>query len=329
MATNTTSSAAAPVPNVATPPFTALLNHLDQLEEIVIEAARLPFTAARVVNEEDAVETLELIRNALPESLKQAKALVDQRQQYLEQARSQSEAIVHQAKQMAEQLIERSTILQESEQRAKLLLDEATHKREQLLEQAQQAASRREQELTGRYVEMKRQFATQQRQLEQDHINLQQQQVEQLEKQRQQALKEFESIRNEGIKLNQLAKQEAEQVRVEARQFRQQMDGHCEQLLKQATATQQGADRYAEQTLEDLHGRLQELARVVMAGRSELVNSNVRRLENAPAASKKGRPSHRDKGREVAAVEPDRRSASSTPMPRPTPLRAQQDRKSA
>ena len=321
---DTTSGASGTAPSVAASP-TMLLNHLDQLEEIVIEASRLPFTAARVVNEEDAIETLELIRNALPESLKQAKALVDQRQQYLEQARSQSDAIVHQAKQMAEQLIERSTVLQESERRAKLMLDEATQKRELLLEQAQQAASRREQELTGRYVELKRQFAAQQRQLEQDHINLQQQQVEQLEKQRQQALKEFESIRAEGIKLHQSAKEQAEQVRVEARQFRQQMEGHCEQLLKQATATQQGADRYAEQTLEDLHGRLQELARVVMAGRSELVNSaNTRRLDIPAMASRRSRPIHRDrdKGREAAATEPDRRSSA-------VQLRAQQDRKSA
>ena len=58
-------------------------------------------------------------------------------------------------------------------------------------------------------------------------------------------------------------------------QFRQQSQQQCEVLIsrsrQEASAIQEGANRYAEQVLGELEGRLQDMGKVVMAGRRELV----------------------------------------------------------
>ena len=68
-------------------------------------------------------------------------------------------------------------------------------------------------------------------------------------------------------------------MRQEALSFRQSTQQQAEALLlrsrQEASTVQQGANRYAEQVLGELDTRLQEMAKVVIGGRRELV-----RLQN-------------------------------------------------
>ena len=68
-------------------------------------------------------------------------------------------------------------------------------------------------------------------------------------------------------------------MRQEALSFRQSTQQQAEALLlrsrQEAASVQQGANRYAEQVLGELDARLQEMAKVVIGGRRELV-----RLQN-------------------------------------------------
>ena len=52
----------------------SVLDQLDQLEEILLEGSRIPFSGGRLVNEQDAVELLDAVREALPGQI----TLVDQ-----------------------------------------------------------------------------------------------------------------------------------------------------------------------------------------------------------------------------------------------------------
>ena len=49
-----------------------VLDQLDQLEDVLLEGSRLPFTGGRLVNEGDAVEVLDAIREALPKEVERA-----------------------------------------------------------------------------------------------------------------------------------------------------------------------------------------------------------------------------------------------------------------
>ena len=74
-----------------------VLEQLDQLEEIVLEGARVPFSGGRLVNEGDAVDVLDAVRQALPSELERAAELLRQREAFLNQARQQAEEIINQA----------------------------------------------------------------------------------------------------------------------------------------------------------------------------------------------------------------------------------------
>lgn len=43
-----------------------LFDLLDQLEEIVLDGTRVPFSGSRLVNEQDAIEAMDALREALP-----------------------------------------------------------------------------------------------------------------------------------------------------------------------------------------------------------------------------------------------------------------------
>ena len=106
------------------------------------------------------------------------------------------------------------------------------------------------------------------------------------ERNRQQSLQELEQIRQEAIRLQQESQAEAERLQKEALNFRQTTQQQAEALLlrsrQEAATVQQGANRYAEQVLGELDSRLQEMGKVVIAGRRELVRLQSSDLEVPP-----------------------------------------------
>ena len=89
----------------------------------------------------------------------------------------------------------------------------------------------------------------------------------------------IEQIRQECNRLQQETQKDSERVRQEASASDKALNNKLEALLlrsrQEAASVQQGANRYAEQVLGELDARLQEMAKVVIGGRRELV-----RLQN-------------------------------------------------
>ncbi len=96
------------------PRFT-VLEQLDQLEEIVLEGSRIPFSGGRLVNEQEAIEVLDAVRETLPGQVNQADQLLQKRDDFITTARKQAEEIVQQANQQREQLVNAASIRQEAE----------------------------------------------------------------------------------------------------------------------------------------------------------------------------------------------------------------------
>ena len=77
-----------------------VLDQLDQLEEVVLEGTRVPFSGGRLVNEADAIEILDAVRQTLPGEVERAVELLRQKEAFLIQSRQQVEEIVGQARQI-------------------------------------------------------------------------------------------------------------------------------------------------------------------------------------------------------------------------------------
>lgn len=263
-----------------------VLDQLDQLEEVVLEGSRLPFTGGRLVNEGDAVEVLDAVREALPKEIERAGKLIERRDDFINTARRQAEEIVQQAQRQREQLVNSAAIRQEAERQVNDLRDQTRQQCEQLLQTTRQQGARFEQEVQAKIAEQEQIFSARRQQLEQEAlqrrqeleqevVELRRQAAEQHDINRAQALKDLEAIRNEGLRLQKEGHAEAERIHNDSLQFRQQTQQQCEALIhrsrQEAAGVQDGANRYAEQTLGELEARLKDMAQIVIGGRQELV----------------------------------------------------------
>jgi F0F1-type ATP synthase membrane subunit b/b' len=296
----------------------SVLDQLDQLEDIVLEGSRIPFSGGRLVNEQDAIEMMDSLREALPGQISQAEDLIRQREGFIEKARLQAEEIVTQARREREQLINAAAIRQEAERQVTEQRELARQQCEQMVLQARQQVAQTEQEHQARMAQFEQQFAGRRQQLEQEAQQRRQQLeqeaaernrqlLEQHERGRAQALQDLEGIRQEGLRVQRESQAEAERLHADALQFRQQTQQQCDALIarsRQESGTiQEGANRYAEQVLGELEVRLKELSQVVLGGRRELV-----RLQGQETAAA-SRPLEAPIPLENAAVDRARRAA--------------------
>ena len=67
---------------------------LNQLEEIILSSPRIPLTRRTIVDEEQLLDRLDLVRSSLPAVLEEAQAIAAQKQAILLQAQQQAEKII-------------------------------------------------------------------------------------------------------------------------------------------------------------------------------------------------------------------------------------------
>ena len=263
----------------------SIVDQLDQLEEIVLEGSRIPFTGSRLVNEQEAIEILDAVREKLPSEFKEVKELLKQREKFMNVSKLQADEILKNAHQERHRLLDSFAIRHEAERQVSELKNQSRQQCEQLLQSTRQQSARMQQEMQSKLAILEQKYANKKQQLEQETLDRKHQLdrnayeaklqlAEQHEQTRQQSMLDVEKIRQEGSRLKNEANAEVERIHNDALRFRQQTQQQCESLIQQsrseAATLQDGANRYAEQTLGELEQRLNEMNRVVIAGRREL-----------------------------------------------------------
>ena len=274
-----------------------VLDQLDQLEEVFLEGTRIPFSGGRLVNEHDAVELLDAIRDALPQEIEIAVELVKKRDEFINTAKKQAAEILEQANRQHDHLVSTATVRQDAERQVHDLREQTRQQCESLLQSSRQKCAVLEQELQNKLTQQEQQFVMRRQQLEQDTnqrkqqlehelLEFQQKQAEQHKINQRNALQELETVRAEGQRLLKDSQAKAEKLQTEAATTKLQTQQQCESLIQrsrqEAFEVQDGANRYAEQTLSELESRLKEMAKVVIAGRQELLKLQSSSTASAP-----------------------------------------------
>lgn len=91
---------------------------LNQLEDIILASPRVPLTRRTLVDEEQLLDHLDLVRLHLPTAFQEAQAIIQQKKEILLEAEQRAEKTLLEAKQYAEE------ILQTAEARAAQILNE-------------------------------------------------------------------------------------------------------------------------------------------------------------------------------------------------------------
>jgi len=103
---------------------------VDRLEALVNGASRFPIGSKVIIDEREALDVLDLMRTTVPEEIKQARRLNQDREKILAQAQSEANRVVTQAQDRAERIVSDDNITQQAEDRARQILDRARREAE-------------------------------------------------------------------------------------------------------------------------------------------------------------------------------------------------------
>lgn len=98
---------------------------LDEMETVLVEAARVPFTNKRVIEEDELARFLDEFRELLPKELEEAKRLIAERQRILDEAQKEAQNIVEQAKAYVIKLTDESIINKQAQEQANEFVSQA------------------------------------------------------------------------------------------------------------------------------------------------------------------------------------------------------------
>ncbi len=263
----------------------SLVDHLDQLEDILLESARLPFTGKRLVNEQETLELLDLIRDELPEEVNKASQLMRSKVEFTNTFKKQAEDIIQSAIHKRDQLVNSAGIQEEAQRIINELKDDTRNQCEQLLHTTRQQSARLELEAQSKLADLENtytlrrnkleeEFSNRKRSIELDLIQIKKDLSINHEKQLNMASFELDKIRNETHSLKNVAQAEAERITKDAINYGHRIHQQCESLLlntrKEAANLKEGANQYADQTLQELEQRVNEINKIVLAGRNEI-----------------------------------------------------------
>ncbi|MBR8827362.1 MAG: DivIVA domain-containing protein [Gomphosphaeria aponina SAG 52.96 = DSM 107014] len=91
---------------------------LNFLEELICSSFRIPLTGLTLVDEDQLLNQLDLVRDNLPPALEKAEDIIRQQKEILQEAADIAEQIIQEAEQKADQIKNQTGIIQQAEREA-------------------------------------------------------------------------------------------------------------------------------------------------------------------------------------------------------------------
>jgi cell division septum initiation protein DivIVA len=98
---------------------------IDRIEEIVDNGRGVPLSHNKMVDPDKVYEIVDEIRAQFPDELKQARWIVKERQEMLEEAEKEANRILEEARERAQQLASEQEVVRLAEQQAADIMDRA------------------------------------------------------------------------------------------------------------------------------------------------------------------------------------------------------------
>jgi cell division septum initiation protein DivIVA len=98
---------------------------IDRIEEIVDNAKGVPFSGSKMVDPDAVYEIIDEVRAQFPDELKQARWIVKERQEMLEEAEKEANRILEEARERAQAIASEQEVVRLAEQQAADMIDKA------------------------------------------------------------------------------------------------------------------------------------------------------------------------------------------------------------
>src|SRR3546814_19221653 len=96
---------------------------LRRLHDFVGSARPMPLSTSVMINRDEVLDALDEIIERLPDQLRAARWLLQEREEYLAKVRCEGEDILNQARTRAERMVQRTEVVKAREARAQQILD--------------------------------------------------------------------------------------------------------------------------------------------------------------------------------------------------------------
>jgi cell division septum initiation protein DivIVA len=113
-----------------------ILHLVDRLEELVTEGRAIPFSTRVVVDEERFLDIVDQMRVSVPEEIKKAKRIQQERERITAQANEEASRIVSLAKEGADSLLAEHEVVKAAEARGSVVLERAQNEARQIRKDA-------------------------------------------------------------------------------------------------------------------------------------------------------------------------------------------------
>ncbi len=118
-----------------------ILYLVERLEQVLAQGWRVPFTTNAVIDEDAFIDIVEQMHIAIPNEIRQAQQIVQQKDRIVAQAREEAERMVAQARERAEQMVEQTDLVSRARSRAQQIIEEAEQEAESVRQGADEYAA--------------------------------------------------------------------------------------------------------------------------------------------------------------------------------------------
>ena len=120
-----------------------VFQQLDRIEDLIVSSKHVPFSSSVMVNETEIFELLDEFRSSLPEELKQARWMVKEKQELMDEARKESERIREESLEERVRLVEDTEIIKTARAEAERIVEEAQAQSREIRLEAEDYADER------------------------------------------------------------------------------------------------------------------------------------------------------------------------------------------
>jgi vacuolar-type H+-ATPase subunit H len=140
---------------------------LNTLEEVVLTSTKIPFTGKTLVDEEELLDQLDLIRLNLPAAFQKAQDIIRERDEIIAEAEDYAQQIAAMAEQRAAQMMNETGIVQQAQREAQQIRQEVQQDCDTLQSQTLNDLEQWRQETRQELDEMRQQALAEQREIQQ------------------------------------------------------------------------------------------------------------------------------------------------------------------
>ena len=109
-----------------------ILYLVDRLENLIASSRRMPLFNQIMVKESEILNVIDQMRTAIPDEIKQARRVLQEKERILAQAQADASTLLARAREESEKAMNREGLLRAAEERSKEMVRQAEEKTEQL-----------------------------------------------------------------------------------------------------------------------------------------------------------------------------------------------------